>query len=140
MKIIPKIETNLEIEAPREKVFAILDDGNQLPVWNLAVNEITEIKSGTYFAKTAVGDTTSTRIETKVPEIISTKQEGSILTKMGYVLKSLGDKTDATIWAEYDNPDDEKILLSTGKVFLKSLKKYAEYLEQGGNPKDFKKK
>ncbi|MHA1192965.1 MAG: SRPBCC family protein [Promethearchaeota archaeon] len=138
--MIPKIETNLEIEAPREKIFAILDDTDQLPRWNLAVNEIKEVKAGTHFAKTTVGDTTSTRLETIAPERISTKQEGSMMTSLGYILKPLGTKTDARIWAEYDNPDHEKILLSAGKVFLKSLKKYAEYLEQGGNPEDFKKK
>ena len=117
-----------------------MDDGKSLPIWNLVVNEIKEIKPGTYFSKTTIGDTTSTRTETLPPERISTKQEGSMMKGMGYVLKPARNNTDATIWAEFDNPDNKKILLSAGKVFLKSLKKYAEFLEQGRKPEEFKKK
>jgi hypothetical protein len=137
---MPRVERIIEIKAPRKRVFDILDDTLNMPKWNIVVNEISEVKPGTYFAKTNVGDTTAIRTETVEPEKISTDQEGSLMTSMGYVLTPKGDGTEAMIWAEFDNPDDEMVLGSAGLVFLKSLKAYAEYLEQGKNPDEYNKK
>jgi len=59
---------------------------------------------------------------------------------MGYVLAPKGNGTEATLWAEFDDQSQEKILLKAGEVLLNSLKKYAEYIESGGNPAEYKKK
>jgi len=137
---MPRVERTTKIKAPQKKIFDILDDTLNLPKWNIVVNEITEIEPDKHFAKTNVGDTTSIRTETVASAKITTSQEGSLMTSLGYVLTPKGDDTEALIWAEFDNPDDEMVLGSAGKVFLKSLKSYAEYLEEGGDPEKYNKK
>ncbi len=137
---MPRVEKKVDIKAPQEKIFKIIDDDRDYARWNIVVNKVTELGPGNYFFKTNVGDVTSTRIETNPPESLSATQEGSPMTSLGYVLKPKGDVVEATIWAEFDDPGQEPILGIAGEMLVKSLKKYAEYLEAGGNPDEFNKK
>jgi hypothetical protein len=137
---MPRVEKVVDISASQERIFKIIDEDNDYPRWNIVVNEVTELGPGNYFFKTNVGDVTSTRMETKPPESLYAKQEGSPMTSLGYVLKPKGDIVEATIWAEFDDASQEPMLGIAGEMLLKSLKKYAEYLENGGNPAEFSKK
>jgi uncharacterized protein YndB with AHSA1/START domain len=140
VKNLPRVERKVDISAPQEKIFKIIDEDRDYARWNIVVNEVTELGPGNYFFKTNVGDVTSTRIETNPPESLSATQEGSPMTSLGYVLKPKGDVVEATIWAEFDDSNQEKLLGIAGEMLIKSLKKYAEYLEAGGNPEEFSKK
>ena len=136
-----RIDRKVEINAPVKKVFDILDEAEKSPVWNITVNEVEIIepkKKG--FVKTTVGDFTSTRSETVENEKISYTLEGGVFNKMGYTVAPKGDGTEAMLWAEFDDESQEKILQKAGEVLLNCLKKYAEYLEAGGNPDEYKKK
>jgi hypothetical protein len=135
-----RVERNIEINAPQESIFDILDDAHGAIKWNLATNEITEISEGNYSIKSTVGDFTSIRTETIKPNRISDKIEGGIFNSMGYVLSPKGDMVNVKIWGEFDDEKNEKILGKAGELLLKSVKKYAEFLEEGGNPDDFDKK
>jgi hypothetical protein len=137
---MPRVEKIVDISAPQDKIFEIIDNDNDYARWNIVVNEVTELGPGNYFFKTNVGDITSTRIETNPPESLSATQEGSPMTSLGYVLKSKGDTVEATIWAEFDDASQEPVLGIAGEMLLKSLKKYAEYLVAGGNPEEYSKK
>ncbi|KKN62053.1 hypothetical protein LCGC14_0515480 [marine sediment metagenome] len=137
---MPRVERKVDISAPQEKIFKIIDEDRDYARWNIVVNEVTELGPGNYFFKTNVGDVTSTRIETNPPESLYATQEGSPMTSLGYILKPKGDVVEGTIWAEFDDAGQEKMLGIAGEMLLNSLKKYAEYLEAGGNPEDFNKK
>lgn len=137
---MPKLERIIDIAASQDKVWKIIDDDDNYPKWNIVVNEVTKLGEGNYFFKTNVGDITSTRIETVAPERLAATQEGSPMTSLGYSLKPKGDLIEATIWTEFDDANQEAILGIAGEMLLKSLKKYAEYLESGGNPDEFNKK
>jgi hypothetical protein len=135
------IERKIEINSSPKKVFEILDDTEIAPVWNITVKDIEIIepkKKG--FVKTTVGDFTSTRTETVENKSISMDIDGGVFDKMGYVVDAKGGGSEVTLWAEFEDPGQEKILLKAGEVLLNSLKKYAEYLESGGDPKQYKKK
>lgn len=135
------IERKVEINTSQKKVFDILDEPEKFPIWNITVKEVEIIepkKKG--FVKATVGDFTSTRSETVENKSISYIIDGGVFNKMGYVLAPKGDNTEATLWAEFDDQSKEKMLLKAGEVLLNSLKKYAEYLEGGGNPDEYKKK
>jgi len=137
---LPRIETKKNIKASVERIFEILNDTDIMPKWNIAVKSVEKLDEGKYFVKSNVGDLTSYREET-VPNVsITERQEGSILKRLGYILKPKGDVVEATIWGEFDDPSQEPMMMIAGDVFLKSLKKFAEYLETGGNPEEFKKK
>lgn len=137
---MPRVEKVVDISASQDKIFKIIDEDNDYPRWNIVVNEVKELGPGNYFFKTNVGDVTSTRMETKPPESLYAKQEGSPMTSLGYALKPKGDVVEAMIWAEFDDASQEAMLGIAGEMLLKSLKKYAEYLENGGNPAEFSKK
>ncbi len=137
---MPKLEKKVDIAASQEIIWQIIDDEDNYPKWNIVVNEVKKLGEGNYFFKTNVGDITSTRIETNSPNSLSATQEGSPMTSLGYILKPKAEIVEATIWAEFDDAGQEPILGIAGEMLLKSLKKYAEYLESGGNPDKFNKK
>jgi hypothetical protein len=137
---LARVERKVDISAKQELIFKIVDDDDDYARWNIVVNEVTKLGPGNYFFKTNVGDVTSTRAETNPPESLYAKQEGSPMTSLGYILKPKGDVVEATIWAEFDDASQESILGMAGEMLLNSLKKYAEYLEAGGNPDEFNKK
>ncbi len=137
---MPKLERKVEINASQDTIWNIIDDDDNYPKWNIVVNEVKKLGEGKYFFKTNVGDINSTRIETNAPNSLAANQEGSPMTSLGYVLKPKGDVVEATIWAEFDDAAQEPILGIAGEMLLKSLQKYAEYLDSGGNPDQFSKK
>ena len=137
---MPRVEKKVDIAASQDLIFKIIDDDDNYAKWNIVVNDVTKLGEGNYFFKTNVGDITSTRLETNPPKSLSATQEGSPMTSLGYVLEPKGDIVEATIWSEFDDASQEPILGIAGEMLLKSLKKYAEYLESGGNPDEFNKK
>ena len=137
---MPRAERKIEINAPPERVYSILEDSLSYPIWNIVVNEIKEIGPDKYFSKTNIGDITST-IKERVPnKKISSTQEGSPMTAYGSILEPKGDKTGVTLWAEFEKEENEKMLVRAGEIYLESLKRYAEYLEEGGDPSNYDKK
>ena len=135
---MPRIERNLDIEAPVNKVFEILNDTKLGVKWNLAVNEIEELGLSKYYIKSNVGDFFSTRIEIAENEKISMKIERGIFNSMGYILASEGaNSTNVMIWSEFEDAKNEKLLANAGELVLKSLKNYVEYIEEGGDPDSY---
>ena len=102
------------------------------------------IGSDKWEVKSTIGDLTSTRVEAKENERITFDIEGSIFNRMGYILKSKGDTTKdttkAVCWGEFDDEKNKRILESAGGVLLEGLKRFAEFVEEGGDPEGFDKK
>ncbi|MDX1797710.1 MAG: SRPBCC family protein [Candidatus Lokiarchaeia archaeon] len=137
---MPKLERKVDINASQDIIWKIIDDEDNYAKWNIVVNEAKKLSEGNYFFKTNVGDITSTRVETNPPNSLAGTQEGSPMTSLGYKLEPKGNVVEATIWAEFDDVAQEPILGIAGEMLLKSLQKYAEYLDSGGNPDNFSKK
>lgn len=140
MEVLVRVERDIEIKASQKRIFDILNDTMLGPKWNLALKELTRISENTYAAKSTVGDFTSIRSETVEPDKISMKIEGGIFTSMGYILNSKGDMVKVTLWGEFDDENNEKILVKAAELLLKGLKNFTEFLEEGGNMDDFDKK
>ncbi len=136
---MPIIEKKIEIKAPVEKVYEILNDYMSLPRWNIVVNEIEQLESKKYFLKTNVGDVTNIEIENIPREKMTSIQEGSPMKKIGYIFEPKGDVTKVTLWTEFELEDQRMIMEMAGDLFLKSLKVYIDYLVAGGNPEEYKK-
>ncbi|MHA1491074.1 MAG: hypothetical protein ACTSRI_15675 [Promethearchaeota archaeon] len=134
-----RIERKIEIKASQKSVYDILADTMGAIKWNITAKEITEISEGKYAMKSTVGDFTTIRTERVENERLSVKIEGGIFNALGYILSPKGDMVEVTLWGEFDDPENEKILLKAGEILLKSLKKYVEYIEEGGDPEKFDK-
>ena len=135
-----RVERKIDIKASQKRIYDILEDASLGARWNVAANEITQISEGKFAVKSTVGDFTSIRTETIEPDKISMRIEGGIFTGMGYMLNTKGDMVEATLWGEFDDEKNEKILVRAAELLLKGLKNFAEFLEEGGSPDDFDKK
>jgi len=136
---MPEIELKVEMDSPVEKIYEILNDYLNLPRWNIVVTECTQLEPKKYFLKTNVGDVTNTEIENIPREKMTSLQEGSPMQKMGYIFEDKGNSTIVTLWAEFELEDQRSIMEMAGDLFLKSLKVYVNYLNDGGNPEEYKK-
>jgi len=136
---MPLFELKIEIASPVEKIYEILNDYLTLPRWNIVVTECTQLEPKKYFLKTNVGDVTNTEIENIPREKMTSIQEGSPMQKIGYIFEDNGDSTNVTLWAEFELEDQRNIMEMAGDLFLKSLKVYVNYLNDGGNPEEYKK-
>ena len=137
---MPKIERKVEINTSPKKIYEILNDDSLDIVWNITVNESTEIGPDKYSVKTTVGDIISTITERVPDERISYAIEGGPFSKLGYILTPKGEGSEATIWAEIEDESQEKILGTAGEMLLESLKKFAEYRNAGGVVENYNKK
>ncbi len=137
---MPKFNIKMEIAAPPVRVYNILNDDSLETVWNLTVNESKKIGEDKYAIKSTIGDITSIITERVENQKISFKIEGGPFNSMGYILTPKGKGAEITGWAEFEDPNQEKMLRKAGEILLNSLKKFAEYLETGGSPETYNKK
>ncbi len=136
---MPRLEIKIEIKAPVEKIYGILNDYMSLPIWNIVVKEIEQLEPKKYFIKSNVGDIMNIEIENIPNERMTSIQEGSPMEKIGYIFKPLGDKTEVTIWTEFELENQRSVLEIAGDLFLKSLKVYVDHIMAGGKPEEYKK-
>lgn len=136
---MPKLEMKIELKAPVEKVYGILNDYMALPIWNIVVRDIEQIEPKKYFIKSNVGDIMNIEIENIPNERMTSIQEGSPMEKIGYIFKPLGDKTEVIIWTEFELENQRSVLEIAADLFLKSLKVYVDHIMAGGNPEEYKK-
>ena len=137
---MPRVEIKSDVNASAKTIYDILMNDELEAKWNLTVNENINIGPNKWDVKSTIGDLTSTRVEAKENERISFDIEGSIFNKMGYILKSKGDTTKAVCWGEFEDVKNKKLLESAGGILLEGLKRFAEFIEEGGDPERFNKK
>ena len=129
----------IELKAPVEKVYGILNDYMGLPIWNIVVKEIEQLEPKKYFIKSNVGDIMNIEIENIPNERMTSIQEGSPMEKIGYIFKPISDNTELTLWSEFELESQRSVLEIAGDLFLKSLKVYVDYIMAGGNSEEYKK-
>ncbi|MFX0024306.1 MAG: hypothetical protein ACFE9S_18450 [Candidatus Hermodarchaeota archaeon] len=138
---MPRLEFEDDVKASAKTIYDILLNGDEYEVkWNLTVNELISIGPNKWEVKSTIGDLTSTRVEEVENERISLDIEGSIFTKMGYILKPKDDLCHILLWGEFENEKHKKILTSAGNMLLESLKRFVEFMEEGGDPESFDKR
>jgi uncharacterized protein YndB with AHSA1/START domain len=136
---MPSIEMKIELDSPVEKIYEILNDYLTLPRWNIVVTECEEIAPKKHAMKTNVGDIINIEIENVPLKKMTSIQENSPMQKIGYIFEDKGDSTIVTLWTEFELEDQRNVMEIAGDLFLKSLKVYANYLKDGGDPLKYKK-
>ncbi len=137
---MPKVEIKMDIEAPPKTIYDILMNDELESIWNLTVHENINIGEKKWSVKSTVGDLTSTRIEEVENKRITFDIEGSIFKKLGYIMTIKGDITEVCGWGEFDDEKNRSILEKAGDILLRCLKRFSEFIEDGGIPEDFNKK
>ena len=136
-----RIDKKIEIESTPKRIYDIVIDGENTPKWNIALDEVIEKEEGQKFLlKSSIGDILIVDTETIENEHATWHMENSDMNSIGYIIKPKGNFTEVTIWTEFENKKLRKGYEKTAELVLKSLKKYVDFIEDGGDPEDFEKK
>ncbi|MBY8978817.1 MAG: hypothetical protein KGD72_00370 [Candidatus Lokiarchaeota archaeon] len=130
---MPKITRNIEIKTNLEKIYTILKDGKQTAKWNPIVNEITLLEKHKYLLKSTIGDMIINKIESVKDVYVKWRMEQSDLHSMGYILHEKLPISNVELWVEFENKKFKKKFKDAADLTLEGLKKYIEFIEDGGN-------
>ena len=136
---MPKIARNIDINTNPEKIYNILTDGEQTVKWNPIVNEITLLEEKKYLLKSTIGDMTINKIEKVKDVYVKWRMEQSDLHSMGYTLVEKLPISKVELWVEFENKALKKKYKEAADLTLEGLKKYIEFIEAGGNIKEYDK-
>lgn len=134
---MPKVETNIEINAPSKKIWEVLKNREFTLKWDITTKEVTELGSDKYSVKSTSGDYIATITDQIENERVSLEVEHPDFNGYGYILKEKGDMTELSYWVDYEIVKHEKILKRGLKIILNGLKNFVEYLEDGGDPNEY---
>jgi len=136
-----KMEKKIEIKSSLKRIYDIIIDPEIITKWNIGVDEITENKEGEeYLLKSAVGDILIVDWDQVENESATWYLKDNDMNSIGYILELKGDIVETTLWVDSDNEKLIKSYEKVGELTLKSLKKFVDFLEEGGDPEDFNKK
>lgn len=134
------MEKSVLIKAPAKSIFQILADPCLAIKWNITVKGIEELGLDKYRVIGILGDFIINRVELEENKKVSYDIEGNIFNSMGYVLSPKGFQTEALLWAKFEEKRYKRILLDAGELLLNNLKRFIDYLEDGGEIDEFDKK
>ena len=92
-----------------------------------------------FLLNSSVGDINIVSWETVESESATWTMDHSDMNKIGYIIKPVGDLVEVTLWIDFDNEKLEKSYNKVGELVLKGLKRYIEFIEEGGDPNDYDK-
>ncbi|MFX1589516.1 MAG: SRPBCC family protein [Promethearchaeota archaeon] len=137
---MPKVERKIEINASPSIIYNCITDISLIRKWNSTVKEITQTSPNEGSIKSTGGDYSFTVKERKENEIFTSTAEAEHFTSYGYALNPKGDLTEVSSWIDYKIVEHEEILGRGIIYILNDLKKFAEYLEDGGDPDEYDRK
>ena len=137
---MPKLERNIEIDAPSHKVWEVLTDLTHIPKWNMTVKEIKGLEPQKGSVRSTVGDFTYKILEQVENKKLTVEVDHPDFNGYGYILNEKGDMTELSYWEDFKMITREKIQARALEILLKEIKKFTEYLEDGGDPDEYDRK
>ena len=135
-----KIEKWIEIKSSASRIYEVVTDEDVVALWNPSVDSVSQPAEDKYFLKTSIGELNIVSWETVENERAIWTLDMSNINQIGYFLKSMGKLVEVTLCIDFDNKKLKKGYLKMGELVLKGLKRYVEFLEEGGDPKEYDKK
>ena len=130
---MPKIENKIEINASHKEVWKVLNDVKLIPIWNINVREITEFGPNRRSVRSTIGDYSYIITDKKKNKWISFKTvDHPDFSEFGFKLEQKGNLTDVSEWINYEIEDHRENLTNSIEYLLASLKRFMDYLEEGG--------
>jgi len=136
---LPRLERKIEIKTTPDKIFNIITDRLDTPRWNPTVSAISPTTDEKIQLETDVGVLTIVDVETEENKSATYHMEESDMSSIGYIITPKKDNIEVKIWTEFANKKLSKLYKKTADLALVGLKKYAEFIEEGGNPKLYEK-
>ena len=136
---MPRIERKIEVESSPESIFNIVMDVGVISRWNPAVDDA-EVETDKMLLKTNLGNLNVINIENVENKSLTLQLEKGNINSIGYILTSKKEKTEVMLWSEFNDKKYTKTYKNVGDLVLRGLKRYSEFIEEGGNPEDFDKK
>jgi len=136
---MPRIERKIEVESSPESIFNIVMDADIISRWNPAVDD-SEVETDKMLLKTNLGNLNVINIENVENKSLTLQLEEGNINSIGYILTSKKEKTVVMLWSEFNDKKYTKTYKNVGDLVLRGLKRYSEFIEEGGNPEDFDKK
>lgn len=136
---MPRIERKIEIESSPESIFNIVMDVGIVSRWNPVVDDA-EQSPDNLLLKTNLGDLNIINTDSVENESMMIEVETGNINSIGYFLTPKKDKTEVMLWGEFNDKKYTKTYKNVADLILKSLKRYSDFIEEGGNPEDFDKK
>lgn len=135
-----RIEIKTKINSSAKKIYGIVIDGENTPNWNLIVDEFSEIEGGKSLLKTKERNITIVNSEFIENRSVILEIEEKEINSIGYLIEQEFKEVIVTFWIDFDNEKQAIGFNKFGVIILRSLKNYIDFLEEGGDPKDFIKK
>jgi hypothetical protein len=137
---MPKLGKKIEINASIKKVWEVLTDFQLYLKWQIDKIAMKELEPNKYFEKTTSGSYTITITELIENERMSLKVDHPEITGVSYILNKKAEMTVVSCWVNYKGIlANEKMIVRSLDIKANSLKNYAEYLEDGGDPDEYDK-
>ena len=111
-----------------------------IPKWNITVKEITGLEPEKGSVKSTVGDFTYKILEQVENKKLTVEVDHPDFNGYGYILNEKGDMTELSYWEDFKMITKEKIQARALEILLKEIKKFTEYLEDGGDPDEYDRK
>ena len=111
-----------------------------IPKWLKIVKEITELEPQKHFVKSNIGDYTEKITEEVENKKITMEVDFPDVNGHGFVLNEIGDMTELTYWEDFEMITSEKIQAHILDITLTEIKKFTEYIEDGGDPDEYDRK
>ena len=135
---MPKLERKIKIESSPEKIYNIIKDGVNTPIWNPTVNAISFEDQITQL-ETDFGGLKIVNAEYDKNKSTTWFMEKSNMNSIGYILTPKKEATEVTLWTEFDDKKRSKLFKKNSDLVLRGLKKYANFLKNGGNSDQYNK-
>ncbi len=136
---MPKLERKIKINSTPEKIYKIVTDGFNTPKWNPAVTALTPMEDDIIQLETDLGPLTIIKTAHDENKSAVWHMENSDMKSFGYILNPKKESTEVTVWTEFDDKNLSKLYKKTADLMLDGLKKYSDFVENGGNPKLYNK-
>ena len=135
-----RLEKKIEIKSSVSKIYEVVRDEDVVSLWNPSVDSVSQPAEDKFLLKTSIGDLNIVSWETVENERATWTLDMSNINQIGYILNPKGDLVEVTLWLDFDNKKHKKGYVKVGELVLKGLKRYVEFLEEGGDPKEYDKK
>jgi hypothetical protein len=134
-----RIESKTEIRSTPKKIYEALTNPSLITKWNITIKELNQLTPDKFEIKSTIGDFISTITERVENKRISFNVDNPDYNAYGYILKTKGEVTELSYWADYKIVEHKKILKRYQIHHLNNVKNFIDFVEDGGNPDDFNK-